>query len=439
MKRIITLGCVIILLFSLVGCGGSEKENKDDAISGEKENGEFAIDYVDAETFETALNDGEKVNGSIVQFDVLEYKPDSAMGLNCWSGEHLNFISEEELDVEKGDIIIGRVTKEPSKILGSWKIPYEVLSINGEKVETKKDEANKEDTNQKDVDNKETEKKKETSSKEYKIGDDVQLGDEKFNVYKIDGKELYLMAQSVVATTTFSDDERTYKEQHKYEGSLVEGYVNKFVDKLEDKGYTIKTSGIIEQEDLYELGFKHSDGLSGRPYKIDGAPGFVSSTESYWVGGYCKYETMSWAYVSGTLDPQSCDNEYGVRPVIVIKSSEVDKKITTMDPNLTIKDIVNSDCAWTSEGGISNPYDRFFFDYDRMVFTNIFESSEFSQTCEFNIKIIDEKTIQVDGLMRGYDYPAEITIVNANKLRVRFLDEKYNDGDYFLNKTDEKR
>lgn len=57
------------------------------------------------------------------------------MGINCWSGEHLNFISEEELDVGKGNIIVGRIIEEPTKTLGSWVIHYEVLSIDGEKIE----------------------------------------------------------------------------------------------------------------------------------------------------------------------------------------------------------------------------------------------------------------------------------------------------------------
>ena len=102
----------------------------------EEEKQEYEIDYSDAASFEKALNDGEKVNGKVVQFDVIEYKPDSALGINCWSGEHLNFISDEELDVKKGDIVIGRVKKEPTKALGSWRISYEVLAIN-EAEETK--------------------------------------------------------------------------------------------------------------------------------------------------------------------------------------------------------------------------------------------------------------------------------------------------------------
>ena len=112
--------------------GGNNTESND------PNNGtsEYTLDYTDAASFESALNEGAKVKGKIVQFDVVEYKPDSAMGINCWSGEHLNFISECALDVNKGDVIIGRITEEPSKSFGSWKVPYEPLVINGKKVET---------------------------------------------------------------------------------------------------------------------------------------------------------------------------------------------------------------------------------------------------------------------------------------------------------------
>ena len=99
-----------------------------------------------------------------------------------------------------------------------------------------------------------------------------------------------------------------------------------------------------------------------------------------------------------------------------------------------IREIVDSDCKWTSEGGIENPYDSFYFDCEKMLFINTFESSELSESHEFSMKFIDEKTIQIDGLRGGYEIPAEITIVNDSKLRIRFLDDRYNDGDYFLNK-----
>ena len=90
---------------------------------------EYTPDYSDARSFESALNNGENVDGKIVQFVVENYYPDSILGINCAAGEHLNFISESELDVQSGDVIIGRVIEEPSKILLSWEIQFEVLKI----------------------------------------------------------------------------------------------------------------------------------------------------------------------------------------------------------------------------------------------------------------------------------------------------------------------
>lgn len=274
---------------------------------------------------------------------------------------------------------------------------------------------------------------KEILSEKYSIGDEVELCGVKFNIYKIndDNNELYLLAQSNIATTIFSDGE------HNYEGSLVEGYVNRFVDDFEDKGVVIKASGIIDKDDLYELGFIHSDGLSGLPYKYGDTPEFVNYEDKYWVGGYCKYETRSWAYSYGLLDTQSCDDEYGVRPIIVVEPSEINKQIQEVGSDLTIKEIVDSDCMWICEGGIGNPYDRYYFDCKNKLFINTFESSELNETLEFSMEFIDEKTIQIGGFRRMYEIPAELTIVDTDKLRIRFLDDKYNDGDYFLKKINE--
>ena len=119
--------------------------------------------------------------------------------------------------------------------------------------------------------------KKETLSEKYSVGDEVDLCGKKFNIYKLDNEndEIYLLAQSNIATTVFSDEERSYKYEHDYEGSLVEGYVNRFIDDLEDRGVVIKSSGIIDKDDLYDLGFGHSDELSGLPYRCETVPEFV--------------------------------------------------------------------------------------------------------------------------------------------------------------------
>ena len=274
-----------------------------------------------------------------------------------------------------------------------------------------------------------------SSTKQYSVGDEVSLGDVKFNIYKIEkNNELYLLAQKNVATTTFSDSERPYDEEHNYEGSLVESYVKKFVYGLEDKGYTIKKSGIIDKDDLYKLGFVKSVTVSGRPYVCKTTPDFVKLETNFWLAGYYKVDTYQWAYFDEKIDTKSCDGEYGVRPIIVIDATELDKKPQVVPSNLNIKEIVNSNSAWTSEGGISNPYDRYYFNCEKMIFTNVFESPVLSRTDEFRMEFIDEQTIQIEGFRNGYYTPAQLTIVSETKLRIRFLDVKYNTGDYFLNK-----
>lgn len=273
-----------------------------------------------------------------------------------------------------------------------------------------------------------------TISQKYEIGDEVVLGSVMFNIYKIDDEnnEIHLLAQRNITTTTFSEVERDSKYQHDYEGSLVESYVNRFVDDLEDMGYDIESSGIIDKDDLYELGFKHSENISGRPYRCDTTPEFVKYEEKYWVTGYCKYDTRSWAYSYETLDVNSCDEEFGVRPVICIKEKEIDKKVKESNSNVSIKEIVNSSDIWISEGDIHNPYDTFYFDCEKMIFKNSFESPKMTDSSEYSMEFIDDKTIYVDGVMRYYEYPAELTVVSQDKLRIRFIDDVHNDGDNFL-------
>ncbi len=87
------------------------------------------LDYSDAESFEKALNNGTKVKGKTVKFVVNEYEPTSVLGINCWAGKHLNFISQTPVDVSKGDTVIGRILNEPTIFMDSWVIDYEVLSI----------------------------------------------------------------------------------------------------------------------------------------------------------------------------------------------------------------------------------------------------------------------------------------------------------------------
>ena len=87
----------------------------------------YTIDYKTAAAFEAALNSGKNVVGKVVRFSIHAVHPDSALGFNCWAGEHLNFISDAPFDVKAGDILTVRITKF-NTILGSWELHYELLN-----------------------------------------------------------------------------------------------------------------------------------------------------------------------------------------------------------------------------------------------------------------------------------------------------------------------
>lgn len=104
---------------------------------------------------------------------------------------------------------------------------------------------------------------------------------------------------------------------------------------------------------------------------------------------------------------------------------------------LTISDVITSSDVWTSEGGISNPYDRYVFNFDDMKFIWNFESSTSSNGQMYDMEIIDEYTIRISGLRAGYNTPARITIINPEKLQLKFIDDEKNNGNYYLVKTNE--
>lgn len=165
-------------------------------------------------------------------------------------------------------------------------------------------------------------------SETYSVGDSVELGGVNFNIYKVDDdeKEIYLLAHDCIASTPYSDESHSGDYLHSYSGSLVQESVDNFVSGLEDAGVDIDSSGLIDKDDLYNLGFEHSDGLSGLPYHYAGDYDFITQDSNFWVDGYCKYETMSWAYSGGYLDAHSCDETLGVRPVIVVSPEILEGK-----------------------------------------------------------------------------------------------------------------
>ena len=105
--------------------------------------------------------------------------------------------------------------------------------------------------------------------------------------------------------------------------------------------------------------------------------------------------------------------------------------------DLSIQEIVGSYTVWTSEGGISNPYDRYIFDSQNMILIYDFESSEYSNSATYNMQFVDEEAIEISGLRPGSESPAKLTIINENKLKITFIDNELNQGNYYLNKTNE--
>ena len=121
MKKGISFLFFLLFFFFLTGCTYDSIDKPSDT----------SVSYTDARSFEAALNEGQGVKGKIVQFCIEEYAPNSILGINCHAGDHLNFIFEDELNVEAGNTITVRITEEPSKIFltVSWKVPCEFLSV----------------------------------------------------------------------------------------------------------------------------------------------------------------------------------------------------------------------------------------------------------------------------------------------------------------------
>ena len=107
MKKVLSI-LIVSLLLILVGCGTST----------------IIADYGDAESFETALNNGENLEGKIVNIKIANVETQSVYGYNLWAGEHLNFVSEKNPNVSTGDTISVKIT-EVKSALGSWIIKYE--------------------------------------------------------------------------------------------------------------------------------------------------------------------------------------------------------------------------------------------------------------------------------------------------------------------------
>ena len=102
----VLLAAVLICLLS--ACGQSQ----------------IPLDYGDEIAFEADLNAGKNLVGKTVSFVAAELHSQSISGYDVWAGEHLNFISSENPDIEVGQTVTVKVTAVESAI-GSWFIGYE--------------------------------------------------------------------------------------------------------------------------------------------------------------------------------------------------------------------------------------------------------------------------------------------------------------------------
>ena len=121
---------VMCLSLTLCGCGSNEQTEDAGTSSAETQQSEdvsaeeVMIDYGDAESFEAALNEGKNLEGKVVRFIAGEFHPDSKLGYNVWAGEHLNFVSSRNPDIQEGDTVTVKTTTIEN-MADSWVINYE--------------------------------------------------------------------------------------------------------------------------------------------------------------------------------------------------------------------------------------------------------------------------------------------------------------------------
>ena len=109
--RLLLLLFSICIVFSLSACSSTESSDH--------------ADYTSAESFESALNNGDNVIGKTVKFHADSLHPESLYGYNIWAGEHLNFISSEDPGIKRGETVVVTVTDTSQLDNDSWLIYYD--------------------------------------------------------------------------------------------------------------------------------------------------------------------------------------------------------------------------------------------------------------------------------------------------------------------------
>lgn len=127
-KQLVKFLLVLVLVlmpFTLVGCDSDDSDD-DDSSSKKISQEAINVDYENAKDFEADLDAGKDLTGKTVKFEVRKIKHNPDIGYNAISGEHLNFVADDDPKVDVGDTMIVKV-KVVNSVLGSWMIQYDRL------------------------------------------------------------------------------------------------------------------------------------------------------------------------------------------------------------------------------------------------------------------------------------------------------------------------
>lgn len=184
------------------------------------------------------------------------------------------------------------------------------------------------------------------------VGDEIAIGDQGFYVISNDGKNIRMIAKMNIdfttnyqsnsaGTTAYSSDTQKGTNYSSYSGSVVEGYVNNYIDYLNDKYGLNITGDIITVEELSSLkcDFTNETCINS-PYS------WIYST-SYWTQ-HIDTETNTYVVNSdGSYEVYYyiVNNTHGVRPVITISVDDFNAASRTEGESINL---LENSTVWTS-------------------------------------------------------------------------------------------
>ena len=159
------------------------------------------------------------------------------------------------------------------------------------------------------------------------LGDEIAINNQEFYVLSNDGTNIRMLSKLNVdfntnlqsegaSSTLFSNDEIMGDNYSDYSGSLVEGYVNNYVNFLNSTYGLSATGELIQTSELDNLGcVKDDNSCSTSSYS------WLYSS-SYWTGTANGTYKVWYVGNDGTYDNVICAENYmfGVRPVITISA-----------------------------------------------------------------------------------------------------------------------